>query len=235
MVETRSARRLVGACAWLAALLPMLALAAFAAAYRFDIGRLADLPSIVGDTDVAQTLRIAGLLDMSAYLVVAPVVAYLHCQLGRRAPDLMALVTFCGFAYVLLGSLGGTIFATVGPPLVVDGSDLSRSTFGAFATFVTVTIWSTLESIFLGAWLLGVGWLLRPSARSLGTLAMVAAIGAFLSAARSGLTGHSVGDLPGLIDLLIVAWFGLYVPWMVWLGTLLLRGGSVPDAAEATR
>ena len=223
MVAGVSARRLVALCALLAAVLPLVAFGAFAAAYRFDVGRLADLPSIVGDRDVATTLRIAGLLDMSAYLVVAPLVAYLHGRLRPQAPDLMTLITFCGFAYVLSGSLGGTIFATVGPPLVLDGSASARTTFGAFATFVTVTIWSTLESIFLGVWLLGIGSLLRRHALGLGTLGMLAAIGAFLSAARSAVTGQSVGDLPGPIDLMVVGWYGLYVPWMAWLGILIAR------------
>ena len=228
MADTLSGRRLIGLCALLAAALPLVAFAAFAVAYRFDVGRLADLPSIVGDRDAAMTLRIAGLLDMSAYLVVAPLVAYLHSVLRADAPDVMGLVTFCGFAYVLLGSLGGTIFATVGPPLVIDGSDVARTTFGAFATLVTVTIWSTLESIFLGVWLVGVGWLLRRHHSGLGTLAIVAAVGAFLSAARSGLTGQSVGDLPGPIDLLIVGWYGLYVPWMAWLGIHLVGHAASP-------
>ena len=51
------------------------ALVAFVSAYRLDVGRLADLPSIVGDRGAAPTLRLAGLLDMSAYLAIAPVVA----------------------------------------------------------------------------------------------------------------------------------------------------------------
>ena len=229
MVARVSTPRLVALSALLAAGLPLIALGAFAAAYRFDVGRLADLPSIVGDSDVAMTLRIAGLLDMTAYLVVAPVVAYLHGRLRPQAPDLMTLITFCGFAYVLLGSLGGTIFATVGPPLVLDGSPSARAIFGAFSTLVTVTIWSTLESIFLGVWLIGVGWLLRRHAVGLGTLAMLAAVGASLSAVRSGLTGLSVGDLPGPIDLLVVGWYGLYVPWMAWLGAHIAREPVTTD------
>jgi hypothetical protein len=103
---------------------------------------------------------VSGLLDMSAYLAVAPVVT-LHNRLRSRAPDLIGLLTFAGLAYALLGSLGGTIFATVEPPLVGEGSDAARAMFAAFATLVTVTQWGTLELIFLGAWLIGLGWLLR--------------------------------------------------------------------------
>jgi len=215
--------RVVAVCAWLAALLPLVALIAFAAAYRFDLGRLADLPSIVGDRALSGTLRLAGLLDMAAYLPVAPVAIYLDRRLRATAGDLIGLVTFGGLAYVVLGSLGGTIVATVEPPLVEDGSEIARATFAAFSTLVTVTIWSTLELVFLGSWLIGIGWLLRPERAAFGNVAVIAGIGALLTALRSGVTGRSVGDLPGVIDFAVVALLGLYVPWLAWLGLRLYR------------
>jgi hypothetical protein len=218
-----SVTRVVSACAWLAAVLPLVAFVAFAATYDFDVGRLADLQSIVG-TDRGLGIRIAGLLDMSAYLVTIPVVLYLHRRLAGGGSDLLGLATFCGLAYGVLGSLGGSTFATVAPPLIDDGSEVARVTFMAFTTFVTVTIWSTLESIFLGVWLLGVGRLLRPQSAGVGTLALIAGVGALLSAVRSGLTGQSVAQLPGLLDLVVVGLLGLYVPWFAWLGFELLRG-----------
>jgi len=233
MIERQPAAFLAAVCAWLAALLPLIALVAFLAAYRFDIGRLADLPSIVGDRGAAPTLRLAGLLDMAAYLPVAPVVIYVHRRLRDRAPDLIGLLTFAGLTYVVLGSLGGTIFATVAPPLVEDGSDVARTTFGAFATMGTVTLWGTLESIFLGIWLIGVGWLIRAERAGFGTLAIVAGVGSLLSAGRSGITGVSVGELPGPLDVLIVGLLGLYVPWLAWLGILLYRGQLRDSSAGA--
>jgi hypothetical protein len=215
--------RVVAVFAWLAALLPLVALVVFLAAYRFDLGRLADLPSIVGDSASSQTLRLAGLLDMSAYLPVALVAIYLHRRLQARGGELIAIFTFGGLAYVVLGSLGGAIVATVEPPLVEDGSEMARTTFAAFSTLVTVTIWSTLESIFLGTWLIGIGWLVRAERAAFGNLAVVAGVGALLSAVRSGITGRSVGDLPGAIDFLVVGLLGLYVPWLAWLGLRLYR------------
>jgi hypothetical protein len=224
--------RIVAACAWLAALLPLAALVAFAGAYRWQVDRLADLPSIVGDPGAGGALRWAGLLDMSAYLAFAPVVLYLHGRLRARALEGIRFVTFGGLAYVILGSLGGTIFATVGPPLVEDGSQAAETTFAAFATLVTVTLWGTLESIFLAAWLIGVGWLLRDERGGLGLLALTAGVGALLSAARSGITGRSVGDLPGPIDVVVVGLLGLYVPWLAWLGLRLYRGDVPAPLAE---
>ena len=217
--------RAVATCAWLAAILPLIALVGFAGAYDFDVGRLSDLPSIVG-TDRGFAIRIAGLLDMTAYLVTIPVVLYLHRRFEASGSELLGLATFCGLAYAVLGSLGGSTFATVAPPLIDDGSEAARVTFAATTTFVTVTIWSTLESIFLGVWLLGVNRLLRRQLVGLGTLGMVAGVGALLTAVRSGLTGQSVADLPGPVDLLVVGLLGLYVPWFAWLGVELFRAGS---------
>jgi hypothetical protein len=54
-------------------------------------------------------------------------------------------------------------------------------------------------------------------------LGIVAGVGALLSAARSGITGRSVGDLPGPVDVVVVGLLGLYVPWLVWLGILVYR------------
>lgn len=223
-VDRQLTPRVVAVCAWLAAVLPLVALVVFLAAYRFDVARLTDLPSIVADPGAASSLRWAGLADMTAYLPVAPVVIYLHRRLRDRAPDLIGLLTFCGLAYVLLGSLGGTLFATVGQPLIEDGSEAARVTFAAFANMVAVGLWGTLELIGFGVWLVGVGWLLRPDSRAFGTLGIVAGIGSLLSAARTGITGRSVGDLPGPLDFVIVGLLGLALPWLAWLGIRIYRG-----------
>jgi hypothetical protein len=216
--------RVVAVFCWAAAGMPLVALVIFMAAYRFDLGRLADLPSIVGDRNAATTLRWAGLADLLAYLPIAPIVAYLHRRLGDRAPEFIGLLTFGGLAYVLLGSLGGTLFATVGPPLVEDGSAAARVTFAAFATMVTLTLWGTLELIGLGVWLIGVGS--TAENRVFGIFGVVAGIGSLLSAARTAITGRSVGDLPGPLDFVVVGLLGLYVPWLVWLGVRLYRERS---------
>jgi hypothetical protein len=233
-VERQTTSRVLAICAWLAAVLPLVALVAFSAAYRFDAGRFTDLPSIVGDRDAAALLRWAGLIDMAAYLPVAPVVIYFHRRLADRAPpDLIGLLTFCGLAYVLLGSLGGTLFATVGPPLIEDGSSAARVTFAAFASMVTIGLWGTLELIGFGVWLVGVGWLLRAESPGFGTLAIVAGIGSLLSAVRTGITGRSVGDLPGLPDFIVVGLLGLALPWLAWLGLRLSRGWAAGPARRA--
>jgi hypothetical protein len=216
--------RVVAISAWAAAIQPLVALIVFLAVYDFAPGGLNDLPSIVGDADAAGTLRWAGLADMLAYLPVAPVVIYLHRRLAHRAPDLIGVLTFGGLAYVLLGSLGGTLFATVGPPLVEAGTDAARLVFGALADMITVTLWGTLELIGFGVWLIGVGWLLRADSAAFGYAGILAGVGSLLSAARTGITGRSVGDLPGVLDWVIVGLLGLALPWLAWLGIRLWRG-----------
>jgi len=218
--------RVVALFCWAAAGMPLVALVIFMAAYRFDVGRLADLPSIVGDRNASTTLRWAGLADLLAYLPIAPIVVYLHRRLSDRAPDLIGLLTFGGLAYVLLGSLGGTVFATVGPPLVEDGSAAARVTICRLRQHGHAHAVGTLELIGLGVWLIGVGWLTTAENRMFGILGVVAGIGSLLSAARSAVTGRSVGDLAGPLDFVIVGLLGLYVPWLVWLGVRLYRERS---------
>lgn len=76
-----------------------------------------------------------------------------------------------------------------------------------------------------------VGWLIRTQSPAFGWLAIVAGIGSLLSAARTGITGRSVGDLPGPLDFVIVGLLGLALPWLAWLGIRLYRGWTGPCAA----
>ena len=89
------------------------------AAYGFDLQALAHPGSIVDKGQgIAQLLRWGALLDMASYLPMAVVVVYFHYRLRERKPELVALLTACGLAYVLIGSIAGVLMATVGPPLI---------------------------------------------------------------------------------------------------------------------
>jgi hypothetical protein len=118
----------------------------------------------------------------------------------------------------------------VGPPLIEDGSEAARVTFAAFANMVTIGLWGTLELIGFGVWLLGMGWLHRWEHPAFGALGLIAGIGSLFSAARTGITGRSVGDLPGPLDWVVVGLLGLALPWLAWLG---LRLYFAPEPARA--
>ncbi|MEO8638524.1 MAG: DUF4386 family protein [Chloroflexota bacterium] len=202
------------------------------AAYEFDISALAHPGSIVvkGES-VAQLLRWGALLDMASYLPMAVVVMYFHYRLRGRNPELVALLTVCGLAYVLIGSIAGVLLAAAGPPLIAGyadaspaGQEAARVTLETLGRVALVGLWGILELIFIGFWFLGVGWLLRRDWRRFALLSLVVGAGMLASSARTGLTGRTIVDIDGPIDVLILALAGLYIVWELWLAVRLWRG-----------
>lgn len=110
----------------------------------------------------ADVFRWASVVDLFGYLLVAPLVAYLH----RRFLDdpRIVLYTSAGFTYILIGALGAIIFLNAGPTLLRDyasATDAQRAaiatTFATIYQVVVVGLWQTLEGIPGGVWLLGIG------------------------------------------------------------------------------
>jgi hypothetical protein len=210
----------------------------FLAVYDFDIKMLAANPGALParGSDVAGLLRWAGLVDMLGYLALAPVVIYLHRRLDGSvstqvgALSLVSMLTISGLGFVLVGSIGAVLYASVGPPLLdasAAGSETATSVRVAFVALgngVVVGIWGTLEQLLLGIWLIGVGWLMRAERRAYGWLAVVAGGGALAYGARTGLSGHPPGDLTAPLDILIFAVFGLFFAWLAWVAVRLWRG-----------
>jgi hypothetical protein len=210
----------------------------FLGVYSFDVKALAANPGAlpVRGLDVTGLLRWGGLVDMLGYLALAPVVLYLHRRLGASvstqggALGLVSLLTISGLGFVLVGSIGAVLYASVGPPLLdssAAGSETAtaaRVAFAALGNGVIVGLWGTLEQLLLGVWLIGIGWLVRVERRAFGWLAVVAGIGALAYGARTGLSGHPPGDLTAPLDILIFAAFGLFFAWLVWLAVRLWRG-----------
>ncbi|MGH2356475.1 MAG: hypothetical protein ACRDGJ_00500 [Candidatus Limnocylindria bacterium] len=100
----------------------------FLAIYRFDLAAFADRGALVDrGPGVADLLRWAAVIDMVGYLAMAPVVIYLHRRLvlaaeRLRRRGLVAPLTFCGLAFVLVGSIGAVLIASVGPALLEAGA-----------------------------------------------------------------------------------------------------------------
>jgi hypothetical protein len=223
-VDRKLTSRVIAICAWLAALLPMLAAFALLAVFQNDFAWSSDLSLPFDDPNGATSLRWAGLANMVAYLPLAPVIIYVHRRLADRAPDLMGLLTFSGLASVLVGSLGGAVLTTFGPPLIEDGSEAARVTFAAFVTMVYVGLWEILTLIGFGVWLVGVGWLLRAESARFGTTGVIAGVASLVSAVRSGIIGGAWGNMPELLDDVITLLLVVVYPWLVWLGIRLYRG-----------
>ncbi len=115
-----------------------------------------------GGASGASLLQWASVVDLFGYLLVAPLVMYLHHRF--RDNPRMVLYTAAGFAYILVGALGAVIFLAAGPMFLRDyvsagGTQQTAitTTFTALYQIVVKGLWQTLESIAGGVWLLGSG------------------------------------------------------------------------------
>ena len=168
------------------------------AAFGFDIGALTHPGSIVdGGQGVADLLRWGALLDMVSYFPMAVVVVYVHYELRDRNPLLVTMLTACGLAYVLIGSIAGVLLASVGPPLIegygaasMAGREAARVSLDSLGNATLVGLWGTLELIAIGVWFIGVGWLLRGDWRPFAALSVSVGIGTLAASLRTGLTGR---------------------------------------------
>jgi len=158
-------------------------------------------------------------------------VVYFHYWLRARNPELVTLLTACGMAYVLIGSIAGVLLATVGPPLIegyasasAEAQEAARITLEALGNAALVGLWGTLELIFFGFWFIGIGWLMRSDWRRFAVLSMVVGVAFLATSARTGLTGRTLVEISGPIDMAITASLALFFVWGVWLAARLWRG-----------
>lgn len=208
----------------------------FLAVYGFDLSVFADRGALVDrGPGVADLLRWAAVIDMVGYLALAPVVLYLHRRmilaaerLGRRG--LVAPLTFCGLAFVLVGSIGAVLMASVGPALLKAGAGepvagiAARVAFEALASAVYVGLWGILELLLFGVWLIGLARFVRAEGRIFAGLSTVVGVGAVAYASRTALTGRLPTDNLAPVDILILGAVGLIAVWAVWLAARLWRG-----------
>ena len=202
------------------------------AAFGFDMEAIAHPGEIVDDgEEIARLLRWGALVDMVSYLPFAVVVVYFHYRLRSRNRELVALLTACGLAYVLIGSMAGALLASAGPPLIAgyasasaEGREAARVALEVLGHISLVGWWGTLELIFLGLWFLGIGWLLRREWRRFAALSIVVGLAVLVASARTGLTGRTLVEINGPIDLVLGASLGLFAVWELWLAVRLWRG-----------
>jgi hypothetical protein len=210
---------------------------AFAAVYGFDVTRHADLGALIErGPGAAQGFRLALLVDMLAYLAVAPVVLHLHGRLRASAagqtplPWAVDVVGFAGLLFAIAGSIGATFLALAGSSLIdaaaAGGASeaAARVAFEAISRAVDEGLWGPLEWLAAGIWVGGLGWLLRDEGRRFAMTGMAAGVGALVYALRTGLTGRNPVETGEPIDLVAVAALGLFVIWELWLAGRLWLG-----------
>ena len=161
MDESPSASRVAVAFAAAAWAFSLTASALYAvAAGGFDGPSVEPSLLLAAGTRGASLIRWGSLIDIAAYLCMAPVVLYLRSRYrAQRYADLFALA---GIALVVIGSIGAVSMATAAPPLMREfatADDAHRQLLlPAFATLyrtVVVGMWQTLETIPAAIWLLG--------------------------------------------------------------------------------
>jgi hypothetical protein len=155
-------------------------------------------------------------------LLLAPAALYLWRWLSRRSPNLAALSTISGFAYMLVGSIAVALLAGLAPPMMrsyevataVERETLLliyRSLFDMVYYGVGPVGW-----LFGGLWWLGMGFVLIRERRILGLLTVflgILGIGVWLEQAFR-IQSLAIIETPFLF---------LIPVWSVWLGIVIWR------------
>lgn len=165
------------------------------------------------------------LLDMFGYyLLLLPVIFYLHEYLRRKTPW-ANLLTFCGLAYVLIGAIGAAILASVWPQQMqqylnasADQKIALQSATENISAIVYGGMWNILEMFLSGVWWAGIGLALRQEFKSLGNVSIVLGVSCILD---------SIGNMTGLKMLAEIGlniYLVLAIVWAFWVGTLIYKG-----------
>jgi len=207
-----------------------------AAALDFDLVAAGHFGSLFDrGAPAVELLRWGGLLDTASYVVFGVVILYVGERLRQRDRFIVGLLTASGVAATLVGAIGAVLLATVGPALLTDYAaapdstrDAARLALDALGRGVAAGLWGTLELGLLGAWLLGIGWVLRRESRRFAGLALLSGIGFLASSVRTGLTGRILVEVAGPVDLVVVlaitTSLGLLFALLLWLAVILWRG-----------
>ena len=125
--------------------------------------KLLDMPGISPDL-----IRWFMLLDMFGYyLLLLPVVFYVHRQLALKTPW-SPLFTSLGFGYVITGAIGAAVLAVVWPSILEKHSiasgalkEIYKADFLLATDFVVKAMWNYLEVLMGGVWWIAVGFFMK--------------------------------------------------------------------------
>jgi hypothetical protein len=197
----------------------------FVAALQFRLDWFAAPAQLVmGGSGSAEILKWAALADLFGYYLPTAVVALAFWAVFRgRHPILAAAALFGAMGYVTAGSIGAASLAMVGPALIREysqpGADQAAiaTAFGLLTDVVFRAVWQLLDGIFIAAWMIGIGLLIRTDqpafarlSRSLGVLFLVG-------------TAFNVLGLGVARDATLGIVFVVWGAWDVWLAALVWR------------
>ncbi len=223
MQDQRSLQRLAAGSAILAGVLGIVSITLVLIGVRGNLDLMSNQAALITlGSEAAVFFRWGEFLSLFAfYLLFIPVAFYLWTWLKADRPSLVALLTLCGLAGILIGLIGASLRTGVLPammsayPQTGEGERrMIELIFKGFTDLIFQGI-APLEGFFTGVWWLGIGLILRYRRRALGILT------AFLGVA---LLGSSIGSYLQLAMLKSLDQAYFFLPfWVIWLGLVIGR------------
>jgi len=193
----------------------------------FDAG-IVDNPVdlLMFDPPIGGSFQIIEFIGMFGYyLLLLPLVFYLHNWLKARNERFMPLCTLGGLGYIIVGSLGSVVLFSALPPLFdtypqAPAEDQMAIAAAFEALFdLAVSGFFALSFILGSIWWIGLGLILHASHRFLGIFSIVLGIGLLIDAIGTGLQVEADAVMSAL-----EAFTFLTQIWVLWMGIVVLRG-----------
>jgi hypothetical protein len=195
----------------------------FLAALQFRPDWFSDPALLVaGGPASADLLHWAALTDLFSYYLPTTVVALaLWAALRSRRPILALGALLGALGYVLAGSIGAASLAMVGPTLIREyaqprADQMAIATaFGLLTDVVFRAVWQLVDGIFIAAWMIGIGLLMRTDQPAFARLALALGV-LFLIATMFNVVGFGTAR-DAVLGVVFVAW----IVWDLWLAMLV--------------
>jgi hypothetical protein len=232
MADSRQFARFAAGLALVAAPLAWASLVLGLAAAGWDGEALGDAAAILGlGPGAAPLLRLSYACSMfGSYLLLMPLALALHARLRAEHPEFSRWYTLCGLGFLALGAAGAAMLGAVWPALIRDYAAAAPEAQPTYVVaFQTATrLAEGLQGIIQDAagatWWIGLGLLLRRSARGLAVFSLI--LGAALAINALG----NLLDSEALTTVGLAANLLLAPIWGIWAGLLVWRGDEAPAA-----
>ena len=172
-----------------------------------------------------QAARWSMLFDMLGYYMLLIPAIYLFHDWMKNKTAWANVISFCGLAYVLIGSIGASILAIVYPSILKEYATASpatqlilKSQFQLFNDMVYGGLWNLLEIFFAGIWWGSLGIILYKNRYS---IIGIVSIATGLSCVADGISG--MFELPALHEITLNAYLLLSIVWALAVGAFLMQ------------
>jgi hypothetical protein len=199
-------------------------LGAIAVNYHFEVFNNPALILTLAGVN-AQASRWSMICDMLGYyMLLLPVIYYLHDWMKDKTPW-SNLITFCGLAYVLIGSIGASILAVAYPQALHTYTaatpamqQIIKSNFEFVNNMVYGGMWNLLEVLFAGIWWLFTGILLiKTKRKAIGLVSFITGCACLLDG-FSGMIENAA-----LHEITLNVYLYISILWAFWTGLIIYR------------